>query len=63
MAKQETNKLRDVIKAAVDEAKAQGFPASVEEKEAYFLEQVSLGEQLAIDRKSAACWQRWTFRR
>jgi import receptor subunit TOM20 len=34
------------IKAAVDEAKREGFPTSSEEKEQYFLEQVSTGEAL-----------------
>lgn len=34
---------------AVDEAKEEGFPTSVEEKEAYFLDQVTMGEQLGAD--------------
>ena len=41
---------RQSIKDAVDEAKEDGFPASAEEKEAYFLEQVQAGEILGADR-------------
>ncbi|OAA68389.1 mitochondrial import receptor subunit [Niveomyces insectorum RCEF 264] len=48
-AQQETVKQREVIKLAVDLAKAEGFPSSVEEKEAFFLDQVSKGEALASD--------------
>lgn len=40
---------RQSIKDAVDEAKEEGFPASAEEKEAYFLEQVQAGEVLGAD--------------
>ncbi|KAK4041717.1 mitochondrial outer membrane translocase complex, subunit Tom20 domain-containing protein [Parachaetomium inaequale] len=40
---------RQAIKDAVDEAKEEGFPASAEEKEAYFLEQVQAGEILGAD--------------
>ncbi|KAK7704875.1 mitochondrial import receptor subunit tom20 [Diaporthe eres] len=40
---------RHEIKAAVDEAREEGFPTSVEEKEAYFLDQVTMGEQLGAD--------------
>lgn len=40
---------REIIKAVVDEAKEEGFPVSVEEKEAYFLDQVTMGEQLGAD--------------
>lgn len=35
----------------VDEAKEEGFPTSVEEKEAYFLDMVQTGEALGTDRK------------
>lgn len=41
---------RQAIKDAVDDAKEEGFPASAEEKEAYFLEQVQAGEVLGADR-------------
>ncbi|KAK3901613.1 mitochondrial outer membrane translocase complex, subunit Tom20 domain-containing protein [Staphylotrichum tortipilum] len=40
---------RQAIKDAVDGAKEEGFPASAEEKEAYFLEQVQAGEVLSSD--------------
>lgn len=45
----ETLHQREAIKQAVDEAKEEGFPTSVEEKEAYFLDQVTIGEQLGAD--------------
>lgn len=47
----ETQNRRHEIKAAVDEAREEGFPTSVEEKEAYFLDQVTMGEQLGADRE------------
>lgn len=37
------------IYAAVDRAKAEGFPTDVEAKEAFFLSQLQEGEQLAAD--------------
>lgn len=37
---------RQAIKAAVELAKADGFPTDVGEKEAYFMEQVARGEGL-----------------
>ncbi|KAK4134105.1 protein import receptor MAS20 [Trichocladium antarcticum] len=40
---------KQMIKQIVDEAKEEGFPASAEEKEAYFLEQVQAGEMLGAD--------------
>jgi len=43
---------RQYIKRAVDDAKEEGFPASPDEKEAYFLEQVQNGEILGADRES-----------
>ncbi|CAK7221001.1 mitochondrial import receptor subunit tom20 [Sporothrix bragantina] len=49
LAQQETVKQREVIKLAVELAKAEGFPSSVEEKEAFFLDQVSKGEALGND--------------
>ncbi|EFX03584.1 mitochondrial import receptor subunit [Grosmannia clavigera kw1407] len=49
MAHKETAKQREVIKLAVDLAKAEGFPTSVEDKEAFFLDQVSKGETLGTD--------------
>ena len=40
---------KQVIKAAVEEAKAVDYPADVEEKEAYFLGEVGRGEVLCQD--------------
>ncbi|BDD62340.1 translocase of outer mitochondrial membrane 20 -like [Monascus purpureus] len=37
---------REVIKKAVERAKDEGFPTDLEEKEAYFMGQVSTGEHL-----------------
>ncbi|PHH83660.1 hypothetical protein CDD82_5418 [Ophiocordyceps australis] len=39
----------DAIKNLVNEAKTQGFPHGVEEREHYFNEQVCLGETLSAD--------------
>lgn len=38
---------RNALKAAVMEAQEDGFPIDVEEKEAYFMNEVARGEQLA----------------
>ncbi|CAL3971370.1 unnamed protein product [Diplocarpon coronariae] len=38
---------REAIRAAVDEAKEDGFPTDVEEREAYFMQEVARGEVLA----------------
>lgn len=48
-AEAETQQQREIIKQVVDEARQEGFPTSVEEKEAYFLEQVTQGETLGSD--------------
>jgi MAS20 protein import receptor len=40
---------REMIKGAVAEAKEEGFPTEVEEKEAYFMNEVARGEQLSQD--------------
>ncbi|KAK6213992.1 mitochondrial import receptor subunit tom20 [Pestalotiopsis sp. IQ-011] len=37
------------IQQTVDAAKEEGFPAGVNEREAYFMEHVQIGEQLAAD--------------
>lgn len=50
-AEASTRAQRDAIKAQVDEAKEEGFPTGVEEREAYFNEQVMSGEMLSSDRK------------
>lgn len=62
-AEVESQNRRHEIKAAVDEAREEGFPTSVEEKEAYFLDQVTMGEQLGADRecgtrRGGAAWSR-----
>lgn len=49
----EEGKHLEQIKKLVQDAIAAGFPTTTEEKEQYFLEQVSLGEQLSQDRKRA----------
>lgn len=39
------------IKAAIEEALDEGFPTDIEEKEAFFLQQISQGEAMANDGK------------
>lgn len=46
-AEAHTTRRRQAIGAAVEEAKEEGFPMDVEEKEAYFMDEVAKGEQLA----------------
>lgn len=46
-AEASSSRLRDRLKAAVEEAKAEGFPADVEEKEAYFMNEIAKAEQLS----------------
>ena len=48
-AEAHTSKQREVLRAAVEEAKEEGFPTDVEEKEAYFMNEVAKGEQLSQD--------------
>jgi import receptor subunit TOM20 len=48
-AEANTIRQREVIKVAVAEAKEEGFPTDVEEKEAYFMNEVARGEQLSQD--------------
>ncbi|KAL3955556.1 hypothetical protein ACCO45_011119 [Purpureocillium lilacinum] len=52
-AEASTRRQRDAIKLKVDEAKEEGFPAGVEEREAYFNEQVMSGEMLSSDPSKA----------
>lgn len=40
---------REEIKNAVQEAQEEGFPTDLEEKEAFFLQQISQGEAMAND--------------
>ena len=42
-----TTRQRQAIRIAVEEAKEEGFPTDVEEKEAYFMNEVAHGEQLS----------------
>ncbi|KAI5463258.1 mitochondrial outer membrane translocase complex, subunit Tom20 domain-containing protein [Mariannaea sp. PMI_226] len=44
---------RNLIRARVDEAKEEGFPTGVEEREAFFNEQVMAGEVLSQDPSNA----------
>jgi len=48
-AEAHTHKQREAIKKAIQEAKEEGFPTDVEEKEAYFMNEVARGEQLSQD--------------
>lgn len=45
-------KQREEIKKAVQQAKDEGFPADLEEKEAYFMSQVAKGEALCAEGKT-----------
>jgi import receptor subunit TOM20 len=49
-AEASTQHQRDLVKAKVDEAKEEGFPVDVEERESFFNEQVMAGEMLSSDR-------------
>ncbi|KAG4421686.1 mitochondrial import receptor subunit tom-20 [Cadophora sp. MPI-SDFR-AT-0126] len=46
-AEAHTVRQRQAIRAAVEEAKEEGFPSDVEEREAYFMQEVAQGEGLA----------------
>jgi hypothetical protein len=52
-AEAHTIRQREAIKTAVAEAKEEGFPSDVEEKEAYFMNEVARGEQLSQDGMSS----------
>lgn len=49
-AEASTQQQRQSIRSKVEEAKEEGFPAGVEEREAFFNEQVMAGEMLSQDR-------------
>lgn len=49
-AEASTLRQRGNIRSKVEEAKAEGFPTGVEEREAFFNEQVMAGEVLSQDR-------------
>lgn len=51
-AEAHTERQKEVIKAVVLEAKEDGFPVDVEEKEAYFMSEVARGEGLSSDGES-----------
>ncbi|KAE9371298.1 protein import receptor MAS20 [Stipitochalara longipes BDJ] len=46
-AEAHTVRQREAIRAAVEEAKEEGFPTDVEEREAYFMQEVARGEGLS----------------
>ncbi|KAH7328111.1 mitochondrial outer membrane translocase complex, subunit Tom20 domain-containing protein [Stachybotrys elegans] len=48
-AEQSTKQFRAAIHAKVDEAKEEGIPTDLEEREAYFKEQMGIGEALSAD--------------
>ncbi|VUC23130.1 unnamed protein product [Clonostachys rosea] len=48
-AEASTKRQREAVKLLVDEAVYEGFPSGVEEREAYFNEQVMTGEMLSQD--------------
>ncbi|KUJ16381.1 mitochondrial import receptor subunit tom-20 [Mollisia scopiformis] len=48
-AEAHTVRQRQAIRAAVEEAKEEGFPTDVEEREAYFMSEVARGEGLSGD--------------
>lgn len=43
---------KEEIKAAVREALEEGFPSDLEEREAYFMQQIAQGEQMAGEGRS-----------
>lgn len=49
-AEASSQRQRGIIKEKVEEAKEEGFPTGVEEREAFFNEQVMAGEMLSSDR-------------
>ena len=50
-AQRDADRQRKSIHTAVDLALHEGFPTSVEEKEAFFMEQVQIGDSMTVDRK------------
>ncbi len=53
-AEAHTARQREAIRAAVEEAKEEGFPTDVEEREAYFMQEVARGEGLSGEGMSAS---------
>lgn len=54
-AEAHTTRQRHAIQAAVEEAKEEGFPTDVEEKEAYFMQEVARGEGLSGEGMQPFC--------
>jgi len=48
-AEANTIRQRESIRKAVEEIKEEGFPTDVEEREAYFMQEVARGETLSVD--------------
>lgn len=48
-AEAQTVQKRSMVRAKIAEAKEEGFPVDVEEKEAYFMQEVARGEGLSQD--------------
>jgi mitochondrial import receptor subunit TOM20 len=52
-AEVEGQRQKETIKAAVREALEEGFPTDLEEREAFFMQQIATGEQMAAEGKSS----------
>jgi import receptor subunit TOM20 len=52
-AEAHTVRQRQALRAAVEEAQDEGFPTDVEEREAYFMQEVAKGETLSAEGKAA----------
>lgn len=50
---------REAIKKAFQQAKADGFPTDLEEKESYFMSQVAQGEALCSEGECQRAMGRW----
>jgi import receptor subunit TOM20 len=48
-AEAQNNRTRGLIRAKIADAKEEGFPQNVEEKEAYFMQEIAKGETLSQD--------------
>ena len=46
---------QEEIKRAVEETLEEGFPTDLEEREAYFMSQISQGEEMSSNGKEATC--------
>lgn len=52
-AEAHTVRQRQALRVAVEEAQDEGFPTDVEEREAYFMQEVAKGETLSAEGKDA----------